>query len=236
MKPSIVFAALALTACAGPQAAQPKSPSPKPALLAPPQDAQNPNFTLTFPRRYPTAAPAASAETARATPPSANPSGAAPGAEAADPEPLALENQWEYKFVYDRGAVTVGRASPQRFAKPVVTARRVGRYAMELWIGHELVDRVRFDFPLIGAEPAAPTRLHPLQEAPSLLPGAQVSRVVLVPASERATRALLRDRATGKTVELPWPPDQPLGPVTQPAPAVSASPASPPSVPPQKRP
>jgi hypothetical protein len=130
---------------------------------------------------------------------------------APDPEPLRLARQWEYEVVYDRGKLSVGRVRAMRFDKPVVTARRMGRFALELWIGHELVDRVRFDFPLLAAEePARPRR--PLHDPPSLAAGARAVQRVLLPASPRATRALLVDRATGETRELPWPPDTPLGP------------------------
>ncbi len=124
-----------------------------------------------------------------------------------DPAPLALARQWEYRVVYDHGAVHVAGVRALRFARPVVTARHMGRFAIELWIGHELVDRVRFDFPVIAADPPAIGKRHPIHEPPSLAPGAVVDVTVLVPASSRPTRALLVDRATGKSQPLAWPPD-----------------------------
>lgn len=141
------------------------------------------------------------ADAAAATP-STKPSGSLP-----DPEPLAVARQWEYRLEYDHGAVHVAGVRPLLYAKPVVTARNMGRYAIELWIGHELVDRVRFDFPVIAADAPVTGKRRPLHEAPSLAPGAVVERTVLVPASTRPTRAVLVDRATGKTQPLPWPPD-----------------------------
>jgi hypothetical protein len=132
-----------------------------------------------------------------------------PPQSAPDPEPLRLARQWEYEVVYDHGKLSVAGVRVMRFDKPIVTARRMGRYALELWIGHELVDRVRFDFPLLAAEePAHPRR--PLHEPPSLAAGTRASQRVLVPASPRATRAVLVDRATGETRDLPWPPDAPI--------------------------
>lgn len=138
----------------------------------------------------------------------AKPTGSLP-----DPEPLALARQWEYRLVYDHGKVRVAGVRALRFARPVVTARHMGRYAIELWIGHELVERVRFDFPVIAADPPAVGKRHKVHEPASLAPGAVVDTTVLVPATERPTRALLVDRATGKSQAIAWPPDAPLPPV-----------------------
>jgi hypothetical protein len=124
-----------------------------------------------------------------------------------DPTPLRLREQWEYDVVYDKGKVAVLKARLRRFERPVVTARQMGRYAIELWIGRELIDRVRFDFPMLGAEEVPSSgRRRPLHEPPTLAAGAHVTRRVLVPASPRATRALLVDRGTGEEISLPWPP------------------------------
>jgi hypothetical protein len=122
-----------------------------------------------------------------------------------DPEALALPQQWEYVLRYDHGAVRVESVRLLKFEQPVVTSRQVGRWAFELWIGKELVDRVRFDFPLLGAEPA-PSPRRPLEQPPTFAEGADVTRRILVPASPRPTRAVVVDRATGKTTEFPWPP------------------------------
>ncbi len=128
-----------------------------------------------------------------------------------DPQALRLDRQWEYEIVYDRGKLKIAAVRERRFRKPIVTQRQMGRWAIELWIGAELVERVRFDFPLLGAE--EPRRgPRPIREPPSFGEGVTVSRTVLVPASDRATRAVLVDRATGELLELPWPPDAPLGP------------------------
>jgi hypothetical protein len=162
------------------------------------------------------------------------PASAAPVAEPApvrvpsaapDPEPLSLREQWRYALLYEGGNVTIERAEKQTSPKPVTTARRMGRFALELWIGHELIDRVRFDFPLIAAEEAPGTTRRPLHDAPSLGPHAIARTDVFVPASPRATRLVLLDRATGKAQEFPWPPDaQPsVAPAAQAtAPALSA--------------
>lgn len=129
-----------------------------------------------------------------------------------DPDPLRIARQWRYTLLYDRGKVSVQRVQGLRFPHPVVTARNMGRYAIELWIGHELVERVRFDFPLVAGEAPQHGPRHPIHQPPTLASGAVVTRQVLVPASTRATRAVLVDRATGARRPLPWPPDHPLPP------------------------
>jgi hypothetical protein len=143
-----------------------------------------------------------------------------------DPDPLKVARQWEYEVIYDRGKLSIGRVRAMRFDKPVVTARQMGRFAIELWIGRELVDRVRFDFPLLAAEDPHPGPRRPLKDPPSIGAGAKVTRTLLVPASPRATRAVLVDRATGETTPLPWPPDAPIPPIgaeRPPAPPSSAA-------------
>jgi hypothetical protein len=86
----------------------------------------------------------------------------------------------------------------------------MGRFAIELWIGRELIERVRFDFPLLAAEDKPKAGAKHAGEMPNFAAATRVSQSVLVPASRRATRALLIDRATGKTEALPWPPDAPF--------------------------
>jgi len=136
-----------------------------------------------------------------------------------DPAPLALREQWQYALLYQGGEVTVEHVEKRTSPKPVTTLRHMGRFALELWIGHELVDRVRFDFPLIAAEETPATGRRPLHDAPSLGPHAIARISVLLPASPRATRLVLVDRASGKLQDLPWPPDR--------EPSVAASVASP---------
>jgi hypothetical protein len=141
------------------------------------------------------------------------PAGSAPAATSGDlpdPKPLRTDQQWAYTLRYARGDVRVEGVEHRVLDTPRVTERRIGRFAIELWIGRELVDRVRFDFPLIGSDapPSGPRR--PLAEPPTMLAGADVGITVLVPESPRATYAVLVDRATGKRRALPWPPDRPI--------------------------
>lgn len=128
-----------------------------------------------------------------------------------DPEPLRIADQWEYELAWDAGVMKVVSAKAKRFPTPVVTARKMGRFAIELWIGPELVERVRFDFPLLAAEDDPGHRA-----GPSFDKGAHVRQRVLVPAAPRARRARLVDRATSEVVALPWPPDAAAAPSASP--------------------
>jgi hypothetical protein len=129
-----------------------------------------------------------------------------------------MAEQWQYAVLYQAGGVSVEGVQKRTLPKPVSTPRRMGRFALELWIGHELIDRVRFDFPLIAAEETPGATRRPLHDPPSMGPHAVARMTVLVPASPRATRLVLVDRATEKSEELPWPPD------AEPSAAPSAAP------------
>jgi hypothetical protein len=121
-----------------------------------------------------------------------------------DPTPLRLAEQVEYELELNEGKVSVLSVKPVKLREPIVTARRVGRWAIELSIGPELIERVRFDFPGTAADEAAtgPKKLH----APLDLGSRAITRVkVTVPQSPRARRALLVDRATGSVTPLDWP-------------------------------
>jgi len=125
-----------------------------------------------------------------------------------DPKPSHTREWVAYAFVYEEGAVRAQSQRRESTTKPRDSARVVGRYAVELWIGCELVDRVRFGFPLQGAErPKTLGSRHPLNEQPSLTEKARLTTTVRVPLDPRATRAELVDRGTGKRSTLAWPPD-----------------------------
>jgi hypothetical protein len=82
----------------------------------------------------------------------------------------------------------------------------MGRFAVELWVGKELVDRVRFEFPLLGADFAPSPGTHQERGAPRFSKGADTTATVRVPSSDRATSAQVVDRLTGTLVAIPWPP------------------------------
>jgi hypothetical protein len=140
-----------------------------------------------------------------ATPPEPKPS----ASDAPDPDPpLRSASQWEYSLHYAKGDVSVTSVRRVELDRPVLSPRRVGRFAFELWIGKELVERVRFDFPLLAADLPPEGKKRPLRDPPRFSPGADTVARVMVPASDRATSALLVDRLTGKRTPLAWPPSQ----------------------------
>ncbi len=150
----------------------------------------------------------------------------APPEYAPDPEPLRTADQFDCSFRYEKGEVKLVGATKRTMPQPVSTPRRLGRFAVELWLGHELIERVRFDFPLLAAAPEQPEKD---KKAPSIESGLVVTQKLLVPMTDRATRAVLVDRATGEQRELPWPltgNPETVAPLPAPA-APSSAPAAP---------
>ncbi|HEY3252765.1 MAG TPA: hypothetical protein VGJ91_02415, partial [Polyangiaceae bacterium] len=103
-------------------------------------------------------------------------SGSAP-----DPLPLSMAEQWQYQLLFQNGAPSVEHVEKRVLKQPISTPRRMGRFALELWIGRELIDRVRFDFPLIAAEETPGVSRRPLHDAPSLVPHAIARIIVSLP-------------------------------------------------------
>jgi hypothetical protein len=121
-----------------------------------------------------------------------------------DPQPLTTRHQWVVDLGYRAGTVVFGGARRVELGKPSGTVRSMGRFALELYIGKELIDRVRFDFPLLGADDYADTPRR-WDSPPSFERQLSTRAAVMLPHSERATRAILVDRATGNVWALPWP-------------------------------
>ena len=135
-----------------------------------------------------------------------------------DPKPSHTRDWLVYEFAYKEGSVNVHSQKLERIGKPRDSARVMGRYSIELWIGCELVDRVRFGFPFQAAEPAKPpSTRHPLHEPPSFTAHAELRTTVRVPLELRATRAELVDRGTGQRTILAWPPNLPKTTPAEPA-------------------
>jgi hypothetical protein len=126
-----------------------------------------------------------------------------------DPTPLTERAWWVYPVTYDRGELRVDPPRLECLPRPTASARRMGRFAFELWLGGELIERIRFDFPLLAAEVPRTGEHTPMRQEPSFAPGARVSVTVRVPASARAVRAHILDRASGQTTAVDWPPRAP---------------------------
>jgi hypothetical protein len=114
-----------------------------------------------------------------------------------DPQPLVSQSQWVFDLRWDRGDVWLLGVHPLDLPTPQATPRVMGRFAIELFEGPVLIERVRFDFPLLGP---------PEDAAVSLASKLRTRIGVVFPASRRGTRLELWDRATGKRWSLPWPP------------------------------
>jgi hypothetical protein len=122
---------------------------------------------------------------------------------APDPVPLTERRQWLLDLRWDRGDVWLLGARHADMRVPRETPRTMGRFALELYEGPALVERVRFDFPLLGADfGETGGNDHP----PSLSQKLRTRVGVLFPATSRGTSLELRDRKTGISWSLPWPP------------------------------
>lgn len=167
--------------------------------------------------------PAASSSAAAApvaSPPVSPTSPALAASKLPDPTPLQMAEQVEYDLELSAGKIRAVSIKPVTLASAVVTPRRLGRWAIELSIGNELIERVRFDFPGTAADEPVPGRkkLH----APLDLSSRAIARIkLLVPHSPRVRRALLVDRAMNSVTELEWP----LPPAPPPAAPSEAPPA-----------
>jgi hypothetical protein len=138
----------------------------------------------------------------------------------ADPAPMVEKSQWIFDLRWDRGEVWLLGVQPLELPMPRETARAMGRFALELYEGPALIERTRFDFPLLGSfipgdggRPAA-----------SFSQNLRTRIGVVFPATSRGTRLELWDRATNRRWSLPWPPTSPPSP-TSPASAPASGPA-----------
>lgn len=120
---------------------------------------------------------------------------------APDPEPLVTQKKWLYELVYHEGAVFSPTPRPVEHPRPSATPRRHGRFAIELYNGPDLIERVRFDLPMLDGATRKPRALN---APPDLERGVRVKTRVEVPATDRANRAFFIDRATNVRVRLPW--------------------------------
>lgn len=122
-----------------------------------------------------------------------------------DPTPLRQAEQVEYELELKDGQVRVVSVKEIVLPQPIVTPRLMGRYAIELSIGKELIERLRFDFPGTAADEPTLGAKKALY-APLTLGERAIARVTLrVPQSPRARRAVLVDRAKETAIELEWP-------------------------------
>jgi hypothetical protein len=126
---------------------------------------------------------------------------------APDPPPLFERGQWVYELRFSKGDVFLAGVHAIQLPAAQATPRMMGRFALELYEGVALIERVRFDFPGLGtAEPSVNAGRQPLEGAPLSTTSKLSTRVgVMLPATKRGTKLELWDRATNRRWPLPWP-------------------------------
>lgn len=131
-----------------------------------------------------------------------------------DPSPLTERKQWIFDLRYDKGDIYLLAVHGMDLGAPQTTPRAMGRFAIELYEGPALVERVRFDFPFLqsGDLPlAADAGRKERDDARMLGPLDKklTTRIgVMFPATRKGNRLELWDRATDKRWPLPWPPTE----------------------------
>jgi hypothetical protein len=129
-----------------------------------------------------------------------------------DPPPLVERSQWVFDLRWDKGDVYQLGVAPMDLPTPRETPRVMGRFALELYEGPALVERVRFDFPLLGSFVAGDAgRAGPTAPVPPMTFSQNLrTRIgVVFPATARGNRLELWDRATNRRWSLAWPPSPP---------------------------
>jgi hypothetical protein len=115
-----------------------------------------------------------------------------------EPAPLRERKQYVVDLRWVRGDLYLVSMSTDTFPDPRETPRVMGRFALELYEGKTLVERVRFDFPGLAVKDTPET---------SKLNAKVSTRIgVLFPAVSRGTHFELWDRTTDTRWPLPWPP------------------------------
>jgi hypothetical protein len=120
-----------------------------------------------------------------------------------DPTPLLASEQWVFDLQYARGDVLLLGTTVRTLDKPVATSRAFGRFALELWDGDMLVERVRFDFPLLGA--GVGTSDAGVDFSKGLVSRIGVVFPKVAAKTDSRERLVLVDRATGIRRALVWP-------------------------------
>lgn len=122
-----------------------------------------------------------------------------------DPQPIASTKQWVFEIRAKDSVPSIVKVSEITVDKPTATARVMGRFAIELYVGTELLDRIRFDVPLAGDGPREEDK-QPGKKRPEWKVNTKLfARMADHP---RATLCRLVDRATGDIRVFLWPPDK----------------------------
>ena len=70
-----------------------------------------------------------------------------------DPPALSEREQWVFDLRWDKGEIYLVQVHKTDMGSPHPTPRVMGRFALELYEGPTLIERARFDFPMLGGAP-----------------------------------------------------------------------------------
>jgi hypothetical protein len=131
-----------------------------------------------------------------------------PSSNPVDPAPIVSREQWIWDLRWSKGDVYLLAVRPWDAGGLRATPRVMGRFAIELFAGKVLIERVRFDFPGLGA-PEGDAGHFALPSFQTKL----TTRIgVIFPQTKNGNKLELVDRATGERWTLPWPPNVDAGP------------------------
>jgi len=118
---------------------------------------------------------------------------------APDPDPLSTDSVFVVDLRFDHGTPMVERIVRAKLSAPMQVRTFFGRFAIELYSGPVLLQRVRFDFPLIGD-----TQSPSFDYEQTISSSAQVT----ISDSERPNRLVIWDRATERRWVFAYPPSR----------------------------
>lgn len=133
-----------------------------------------------------------------------------------DPTATVTDDWLRLGIRYEHGKLSLTSVTKEPSRKREPALRRLGRFSAELWIGCELLERVNFDFPLLGTEAIKPTPTDP--RPPDFERNARFETTLRLPNSERATRLELYDRTRDEKDSLLLRLDFPLSLTSPPPP------------------
>ncbi len=115
--------------------------------------------------------------------------------QAPDPAPSRATEQVDLTLRFEGGRLHLTGSQRVTLKSAESTPRRIGRFAAELWLGTELIERLRFDVPLLAADGGE-----------TLERGLETDVTIRLPLLERANRLEIVDRKTEERLTLEWPP------------------------------
>lgn len=113
-----------------------------------------------------------------------------------DPTPLTCDAVYVLTVKWDKGTLTLDKVRTEKLAQKAALPRKFGRFAAELYVGDTLLERLRFDIPLLVDDSVA---------SETYAKGLVTTVDVKIPDSERPNRLEIWDRATDKRWKFVYP-------------------------------